>query len=534
MLTMALRVGMRALLPGCMLALVFVAAAKGEEASFARLEAEPPTVYAGQPFTLKLSIFTTGQDLEPGMQISGLPDAIQLQPFQDMPAVSQTENGQVYQVLRSKCDAICPQPGRLEFAPVIHGVSSRAVQTFFFVQRVRNAVQIPVRPITLEVKPIPMDQAPKDYTGLIGVFQLAASLSTNRVLPGDLVTLTSTVSGRGRFDLLPPLGLPSAPGFKVYPARLDSTRSAGNVRTYTQVLIPMSDDSRVIPAWTLVAFNPDQGAFDTFSAGPFSLVEDTGRPTNLPATIIMPLATPEGAPPPPLPIHPSIGRWLGDIASRQQAESYFTSGNQSYHDGRLTEAIDAYAKILALGARTPEVHANLGATYARNGQYGKAMLYLLGASRAQPRDRITRRLLLQLIDTSATPFPPSLPFWSHFSRNEWLALAGLSLGLGLLAMGFARSKKVAFPTRLLATIMLPVFLVALAGVAWWTAGPPFSERVVTAPVVQGRLAPTDMSAPTVRLTEAMVVNRVTVSGPWAQVMAGALTVWLPNSAIQQP
>jgi hypothetical protein len=519
------------LIPAVMLA----AAASGEEATFARLEADPPAVYAGQPFTLHLSVFTTGQDLEPGMQITGLPDALQLQPFQEMPAVSQTEGGRAYQVLRSRCDAICPQPGRLQFAPVIHGVSSRTIQTFFFVQRVRNDIQIPVRPITLEVKPIPLAQAPKEYAGLIGTFQLAAAVSTNRVLPGDLVTLTCTVSGRGRFDKIPPLGIPDTPGFKVYPPRLETPRSGGTSRTYSQVVIPLGSDSRTIPALKMVAFNPERGTFDTLAAGPFPLVEDAGRHTNQPAAIMMPfLPGPEAPASPPLPIHAALGHGPDDPANRLPGDSGFVAGNRAYDSGDMPDAIDAYAKLLALGYRTPELYANLGAACARNGQTGKAMLYLLRAIRTQPRDPIARNHMLQLLARSAVPFPPALPLWSRLSRKEWLQAAGAALALGLLALGFGRRGAWAVPARFLAGVTLPAAALAAAGVVWWMAGPPFSERVITVPVVQGRLAPTEGSASTARLTEGMVVTRAGASGAWVRVMAGDLAVWIPDSAIEQP
>lgn len=459
---------LRTVLFGGLLGFLFLATARSEEVPFARLEADPPTVYAGQPFTLLLSVFTTGQDLEPGMKINGLPDALQLQTFQEMPALSQTEGGRTYQVLRSRCDAIAPHPGRFQFAPVIQGVSTRTIQTFFFVQRIQNNVQIQIQPIPLEVKPIPLEQAPKDYAGLIGTFHLAASLSTNRVLPGDLVTLTCTLSGTGRFDRVPPLGIHSSPGFKLYPPRLETARSGATVRTYTQVMIPLNVGSRLIPGLKLTAFNPSLGSFETLSAGPFPLVEDTGRPTNQPSTIVMTMPGANGL------VAPSL---LPD---------------------------------------------------------GKAMLYLLRTLRTQPRNPTAQRQLRQLLDTSAIPFPPALPPWSQLSRNEWLTVSGSALALGLIALGLRRRRYFSFVARLLTVITLPLALLASAGAAWWMTGPPASERVVTAALVQGRLAPTEASAPSIRLTEGMVVTRVDTSGAWVRVMAGDLAVWIPDSALEQP
>lgn len=508
---------------------------RAEAPLFAQFEAEPAVVYAGQPFTLKLSVFTTGQDIEPGMQISGLPDAIQLQPFEDMPAESKTVGGVAYQVLRNRCEAICAAPGELRFAPVIHGVATRTVQAFFFVQQYRNAIQIPIKPFVLQVKPIPLERAPKGYAGLIGSFELNGALSTNRVLPGDLVTLTYTLAGHGRFDKAPALSLPALPGFKIYPARL-GPQQGGNARTYTQVIIPEQTNSMVIPPLSVVAFNPERDAFDVLTAGPYRLLPDSTRPTNAPVSIFMPM--PGQEPPPssaPLPIHPRIRTETDDPVARKQADAYFEVGNKAYAEGKTAEAIDAYAKILAMGIRASEVDANLGAACARAGHNGKAMLYLLRAIRLDPRDDLARRHLDLLLKGSAIPSAPDLGFWSRVRRREWNGLALFSI-LAILPWPVFRLRGRRAPawTQTILILALAAVIPVSYGIAWWQTGSPAVECVVTTASVQGRIAPSDAAKPSARLIEGTVVRRLAEQDDWVRVWADRVAVWLPATSLDRP
>lgn len=514
-----------------LISLSFSLAAAGDDIPFARLEIEPASVYAGQPFTLVLAIYTTGQDLESGMSYSGIPEGIQLQPFQDMPPVQRIENGRSFQVLQYRCEAVSPKPGQFDLALVIRGVMVRTTQSLIFVQQFRTPFTTAVQPVRLVVKPVPVDRAPREFAGLIGSFQLGTVLSTNRVLPGDLVTLTYSLKGRGRFDMVSAIGYKSIPGFKVYPPRADPLRSGNSQRTFTQVVIPLTPDSRSIPPLTLAAFNPEREAFDLLTAGPFPLQADAVRPAAPPSAIVMNLQTPEAEPPPLPPIHAVLRSPIADPAQREPASRYFSFGNDCYSQNRLPEAIDAYVKILVLGLRLPEVNANLGAACGRTGQNGKAMLFLIRALRDRPRDRVARDHLAQLVRRAAIPFPPALPLWSRLTLREWCAPLLMSLILLTTFLIRLRGSPVSRPAWLIA---LTILAFSGTGCAWWLTGPPGLDRVVTESVVQGYLAPSDRSAPTVRLTGGIVVEVLDVSGDWERVKAGDVTTWIPSAALEKP
>lgn len=496
---------------------------------FAKIEMDPKIVYAGQPFTLLLSLYTTGQDLDPGMRISGLPEALQLQPFQEMAPAAEAVNGRTYQVVRLKCDAICPTPGQLQFAPLIQGMTTRTIQNLIFTQRISTPFEASVEPVQLVVKPIPDKEAPPGFNGLIGSFHLTATCSTNRFLPGDLITLTFTVSGRGRFDLLPSFGMSDLAGFKTYPSRPQPAGSGTGTRSWAQVLVPVDPAVRVIPVSSWTVFNPELEAFETLTAGPFRLELDSDRPVNQTQSVYL---EPEDAPEaesPDLPIHEAISEWLGDAENRIQAESYFLSGNKAYAGGRLTEAIDAYSKILVLGFRMPEVYANLGAACARAGQTGKGMLFLLRALRLDPRDAAARAHLQQILGRNPDLVKPALPPWSRLTRREWRRLAAVCL-IFLVPLFFAPKSRW---TRFLMPTLFILILSGTGGALWWSKGPPSHERVVTTPA-HGHVAPSPKSAVTFRLPEGMLVLPLAERTDWTRVKAGDGTAWIPSAALEKP
>jgi len=68
-------------------------------------------------------------------------------------------------------------------------------------------------------------------------------------------------------------------------------------------------------------------------------------------------------------------------------------GNQAYTEGRLTDAAEAYLRVRDAGVDEATVHFNLGNTYARLGQLGRAVACYLRAERLAPRDQDVRENL---------------------------------------------------------------------------------------------------------------------------------------------
>jgi len=68
----------------------------------------------------------------------------------------------------------------------------------------------------------------------------------------------------------------------------------------------------------------------------------------------------------------------------QSLQRIFSSANESYFQGDFTSAAKHYEKIVEAGVRDADVYFNLATTYARLGEYGKAILFFERSLRIEP------------------------------------------------------------------------------------------------------------------------------------------------------
>jgi hypothetical protein len=100
-----------------------------------------------------------------------------------------------------------------------------------------------------------------------------------------------------------------------------------------------------------------------------------------------------------------------------------------------------YRALLAQGYSDPALYYNLGTTYARAGDKGRAVWMLLKAARLSPRDASIRRNLNLVAPEVAAqvavfPIPPVEALYRNLSLNEWALVAGAltcAAGLALFA-----------------------------------------------------------------------------------------------------
>lgn len=113
----------------------------------------------------------------------------------------------------------------------------------------------------------------------------------------------------------------------------------------------------------------------------------------------------------------------------------------AYARGDWETAIAQYRAMLAEGYVDPALYFNLGTTYARADQKGRAVWMLLKARQLDPRDASIRKNLELVAPDLSTqiaffPLPPVEAIYRSLRMNEWawiggggMALAGLAFGL---------------------------------------------------------------------------------------------------------
>lgn len=130
--------------------------------------------------------------------------------------------------------------------------------------------------IPLEVRPLPVEGKPANFSGLVGRFGLRAVPSATRVGVGESVTLTIELAGDGT---LVGLELPPAPedaGFRAYD---DAPELVAQVRdgefiakaTFRRALVPEAEGELVVPPVELVVFDPEDEVYVTVRSEPVVL-----------------------------------------------------------------------------------------------------------------------------------------------------------------------------------------------------------------------------------------------------------------------
>ncbi len=119
-------------------------------------------------------------------------------------------------------------------------------------------------PVTLNVRPLP--PPPAGWNGLVGDFDISASLSRRELQVGQSATLEVRVAGAGNVQLLAEPPFPELPAFKIYPdqptGNVDkSGRQLIGRKVFRRALVPLVVGALDIPPLELVYFDPELGDY---------------------------------------------------------------------------------------------------------------------------------------------------------------------------------------------------------------------------------------------------------------------------------
>jgi len=184
--------------------------------------------------------------------------------------------------------------------------------------------QVTIRPdaVELEIKPLPLEGKPKDFSGAVGQFTLETKAAPLRVRAGDPVTITAVVKGVGSFDRMNAPTIAEEPGWRIYPPsgkfKADDEVGISGAKTFDIAAIPETAKTE-LPVVTFSFFNPSTEKYETLTADRGALVVESA-PASIPAPVVA-AATPSGTPvatPAPKPndiqyIRVDAGSWGGSF-----------------------------------------------------------------------------------------------------------------------------------------------------------------------------------------------------------------------------
>ena len=133
--------------------------------------------------------------------------------------------------------------------------------------------------IKVEVKKLPTDQKPKNFSGAVGQFQVQAKVDGQKFVVNQPLSLRFRFEGRGNAKTidLPAIEYPA--GVEVYDTKSDSKyfRNGSSYKEFEVILIPRQVGPLTIPAISVGLFDPKKGEYYNQSTEPIQLeiVEDS-------------------------------------------------------------------------------------------------------------------------------------------------------------------------------------------------------------------------------------------------------------------
>ncbi len=194
--------------------------------------------------------------------------------------------GQEYQVIEIKTALFPTTAGKLTISPATLVVQTRDFRrrSFdplgddFFRDFFSGGQQVKLSsdPINLEVKPIPREGRPKEFSGTVGQWSLSAKLDRKQAKVGEAVTMEIRIFGEGNVKSVGKPRIPVLKGFKVYETVSSSEvqKQKGRVKgvkIYRTLIRPEVTGKLTIPPIIYNYFNPGKRRFEKLEVPSLSL-----------------------------------------------------------------------------------------------------------------------------------------------------------------------------------------------------------------------------------------------------------------------
>lgn len=155
----------------------------------------------------------------------------------------------------------------------------------FFTRYERHPMELKSQDIPLTISPLPAEGRPQDFSGAVGDYQFIFNASPTKVKVGDPITLKMDINGTGNFNTVLIPKLENIDGFKVYEPQV---KTGDNYKTFTQVLIPETDQIIQTPKAVFSYFDTDRKTYRTIAQGPIQIQVEKGK-EEAPAQVIGPV-----------------------------------------------------------------------------------------------------------------------------------------------------------------------------------------------------------------------------------------------------
>ena len=199
-------------------------------------------------------------------------------------------DGKAHLALAFEMIVVPREPGRLEVPAAtvsFEGIASFRTGRDVLGRTVRDIRRLVIssEPLALTVEPLPAAGRPDGFSGLVGIFEIAANAVPVDAKVGDPITLEMTVSGSGDLSALAELDLShldAAGDFRVAAQRVERAPGRFPSRaTFRTTIRALHDSVGAVPPVRLSYFDPQRGAYAEAASKPIALDVQPARQVTL-------------------------------------------------------------------------------------------------------------------------------------------------------------------------------------------------------------------------------------------------------------
>lgn len=179
-------------------------------------------------------------------------------------------NGKLYHVALLKKSAIFPMTsGQLKVTPMKMDIAVlQRPRDFHGFLSTTSIVRVESDPLYIDVKPLPEDGKPEEFTGGVGRFSIKATLDRKTSEAAEPINLIVKVSGAGNIKLIEKPQMPQIPGVKILdPEIKDNVSFSGNAirgsKEFRYPLIPQTDGKHIVPKIKIAYFDTQGKKYQT-------------------------------------------------------------------------------------------------------------------------------------------------------------------------------------------------------------------------------------------------------------------------------
>lgn len=229
----------------------------------------------------------------------------------------------------------------------------------------------------------------------------------------------------------------------------------------------------------------------------------------------------------------AVNAWNAKATS---AESDFDAANKLYEQGKFTEAVGAYEKLIQSGSGSAALYFNLGDACFKAGQVGRALVAYRQAAQLSPRDQ-DLRANLQFARNQVSGPTLRISRWQNWlgtlSLNEWTWLTVTAFWLLFLLLA-AMQWRPQWRRALRGYVMTAGLLLVIFGSGLGVALAEHQDKlaVVITRDVAVRNGPFEESPSTFTAQDGAEFQILDQKGDWYQVGDGAGRIgWLKRESV---